>query len=111
MIDPATLAALAAADERPASRIRSVLAQACRPPAPCESAAVVELRDGQSECIARLGHGRVTPEEDDAARLAAQHGIVVVCDESEPALVAAPAGSCVAVVVRLRDAASAARVE
>src|SRR5262249_33654249 len=111
MIDPAPLAAHARAHGRRASRIRSVLEQACTAPAPCTSVAVVELRDDGGACIARVNHGRLAAEEEDAARIAAARGIVAVRDDAEPPLIAAPAGPGRAVVARLRHVAVPARVE
>src|SRR5262245_34666788 len=111
MIHPTALAAHARADGQRASRIRSVLEQACTAPAPCTSVAAVELREGGGACIARVSHGRLTAEEEDTARIAAANGIVVVRDDAEPPLVAAPAGPGRAVVARLRHVAGAARVE
>jgi signal transduction histidine kinase len=110
MIEP-TPRALDLPGTLPASRVRSVLARACTPPAPCTSAAVVCLTGDVVETVARYGHGRLAFEEEDAARLAARGGSVLVVEEQDAAIVAAPVGEGLSVVVRLEHEATPERIE
>ena len=110
MIEP-TPRALHLPGVLPASRVHGVLARACTPLAPCASAAVVRLSGDVVETVARFGHGRLAFVEEDAARLAARGGSVVVADDQDTVIVAAPVGEGMSVVARLEHEATPERVE